>query len=123
MRNIRKYSLTFLLVVAGSLVSVWTYSTFFDKPEVVTITEKQPVKYASLPADSKAAMPDLTFAAESSVHAVVHIATQSYRGGGWSSGNPFFDEFFGLKEESATSTCNGIWFRSNYFGRWIHYYK
>ncbi len=108
MRNIRKYSLTFLLVVAGSLVSVWTYSTFFDKPEVVTITEKQPVKYASLPADSKAVMPDLTFAAESSVHAVVHIATQSYRGGGWSSGNPFFDEFFGLKGEQQPQLAMGF---------------
>ncbi len=108
MRNIRKYSLTFLLVVAGSLVSVWTYSTFFDKPEVVTITEKQPVKYANLPADSKAAMPDLTFAAESSVHAVVHIATQSYRGGGWSSGNPFFDEFFGLKENQQPQLAMGF---------------
>ena len=31
-------------------------------------------------------MPDLTFAAEKSIHAVVHIATQSVRNGQWSTG-------------------------------------
>lgn len=87
------------MVIAGAFVAVWAYSTFFDKPQVVTITEKQPVKYATLAADSDAALPDLTFAAEKSIHAVVHIATQSVRGGGWSSGNPFFDEFFGLRNQ------------------------
>ncbi|MFW6327257.1 MAG: Do family serine endopeptidase [Bacteroidota bacterium] len=99
MKKISKYSFTFLLVVAGAFTAVWTYSTFFDEPEIITVTEQQPVRYASLPSGSKAEMPDLTFAAESSVHAVVHIATQSFQGGGWSSGNPFFDEFFGLKED------------------------
>ena len=98
MKKISKYVFTFLLVVAGAFTAVLTYSTFFDEPEVITVTETQPVRYANLPAGSKAEMPDLTFAAENSVHSVVHIATQSYRGGGWSSGNPFFDEFFGLRE-------------------------
>lgn len=28
----------------------WAYSTFFDKPQVVTITEKQPLKYTTLAA-------------------------------------------------------------------------
>lgn len=108
MRKISKYTLTFLLVAAGAFAAVWTYSTFFDEPEVVTVTEKSPVKYASLPSDSNAALPDLTYAAESSVHAVVHIATQSYRGGGWSSGNPFFDEFFGLKRNQEPQIAMGF---------------
>jgi len=99
MNKIGKFSITFLMVIAGAFVAVWAYSTFFDKPQVVTITEKQPLKYATLAADSDAALPDLTFAAEKSIHAVVHIATQSVRGGGWSSGNPFFDEFFGLRNQ------------------------
>ncbi len=99
MKKISKYTFTFLLVMAGAFTAVWSYSTFFDEPKIITVTEQQPVRYAGLPAGSKAEMPDLTFAAENSVHAVVHIATQSYQGGGWSSGNPFFDEFFGLKED------------------------
>ncbi len=99
MKNIGKISVTFLLVIAGAFVAVWAYSTFFDKPEVVTVTQEQPIKYATLTGDGEAGLPDLTFAAEKSIHAVVHIATQSVRGGGWSSGNPFFDEFFGLRNQ------------------------
>lgn len=95
MKNIGKYSVTFLLVIAGAFVAVWAYSRFFDKPQIITVAETQHLKYANL--GSEVNLPDLTFAAEKSVHAVVHIATQSVRGGGWTTGNPFFDEFFGLR--------------------------
>ena len=95
MKNIGKYSFTFLLVVAGAFIAVWAYSRFFDKPQIVTVTETQHLKYAGL--GDEGGFPDLTFAAEKSVHAVVHIATQSVRGGGWTTGHPFFDEFFGLR--------------------------
>lgn len=108
MRKIGKITFTFLLVLAGAFLAVWAYSTFFDKPEVVTITEEHPMKYATLPADSEAVLPDLTFAAEKSIHAVVHIATQSVRGGGWSSGNPFFDEFFGLRRNQQPQLAQGF---------------
>ncbi|HRX13037.1 MAG TPA: trypsin-like peptidase domain-containing protein, partial [Draconibacterium sp.] len=99
MENFRKIGFTFLMIIAGAFVAVWAYSTFFEKQNVVTITEKQPMKYATLAADSDLQLPDLTFAAEKSIHSVVHIATQSVRGGGWTSGNPFFDEFFGLRNQ------------------------
>ncbi|PJF33521.1 MAG: deoxyribonuclease HsdR, partial [Phototrophicales bacterium] len=85
--------------MAGSLLSVWIYSAYFDKPEVVTIKEEQPIRYASLPDDAGQTLPDLTYAAEKSVHTVVHIATQSVQGGGWSTGNPFLDEFFGYRRQ------------------------
>jgi len=99
MNKLGKIGITFFMVVAGAFIAVWAYSTFFEKTQVVTITEKQPLKYATFSADSNVTLPDLTFAAEKSIHAVVHIATQSVRGGGWSSGNPFFDEFFGLRDQ------------------------
>jgi len=99
MNKLGKIGITFLMVIGGAFIAVWAYSTFFEKPQVVTITEKQPLKYATFSADSNVTLPDLTFAAEKSIHAVVHIATQSVRGGGWSSGNPFFDEFFGLRDQ------------------------
>lgn len=99
MKKLGRISLTFLLVIAGAFVAVWTYSTFFNETKVVTVKEEPAVKYANLPADSEQQLPDLTFAAEKSVHAVVHIATQSVRTGQWSSGNPFLDEFFGLRNQ------------------------
>lgn len=97
MKKFGRFTITFLLIIGGAFIAVWAYSTFFDKQEVVTVTEKQPMQYAALPADGSASLPDLTFAAENSIHAVVHIATQSVRGGGWSSGNPYLDDFFGLR--------------------------
>ncbi len=99
MKKLGRFTTTFLLVVAGAFVAVWTYSKFFDKPDVVTVKEEQPIKYASLSAPAKGTLPDLTFAAEKSIHAVVHIATQSIRGGNWSTGNPFYDQLFGMQHQ------------------------
>jgi Do/DeqQ family serine protease len=99
MKRVGRISLTFLLVIAGAFVGVWAYSTFFDKPQVVTVKEEQAARFVNLPADSEQQLPDLTFAAEKSIHSVVHIATKSVRTGQWSSGNPFLDEFFGLQRQ------------------------
>jgi len=98
MKKIGRISLTFLLVIVGAFVAVWTYSNFFDKPEVITVKDEQAARYIDYPADSQQQLPDLTFAAEKSIHTVVHIATQSVRTGQWSSGNPFLDEFFGFQK-------------------------
>lgn len=108
MKKFGKIGFTFLLVVAGAFVAVWAYSSFFSKPQVVTIKEEPKMRYASLPADGETVLPDLTFAAEKSIHSVVHIATQSIRGGGWSSGNPFFDEFFGLRRNQEPQLAQGF---------------
>lgn len=108
MKKFEKFTFTFLLVIAGAFVAVWTYSTFFDNPSVVTIKEEQPIKYATLPANGDMVLSDLTFAAEKSIHTVVHIATQSVRGGGWSSGNPFFDEFFGIQKQQQPQLAQGF---------------
>ncbi|AHW61192.1 Do/DeqQ family serine protease [Draconibacterium orientale] len=99
MKRVGRISLTFLLVIAGAFVGVWAYSTFFDKPQVVTVKEEQAARFVDYPADSEQQLPDLTFAAEKSIHSVVHIATKSVRTGQWSSGNPFLDEFFGLQRQ------------------------
>ncbi len=99
MKKVGKIGLSFLLILAGALAAVWIYSTYFDKPEVVTIKEEHPIKYAAFPDDGGQSLPDLTYAAEKSVHTVVHVATQSVRGGGWSTGNPFLDDFFGYRRQ------------------------
>ncbi|MDD4755687.1 MAG: trypsin-like peptidase domain-containing protein [Prolixibacteraceae bacterium] len=111
MKNIKKYTLMLLVIVASAFFAVWIFSNYFQKSEVITIAEQRPVNFVNLPANSQQQLPDLTFAAENSVHAVVHIATQSVRGDGWSSGNPFFDEFFGLRRQEpqlATGYGSGV---------------
>lgn len=99
MKKLGRISFTLLLVIAGAFVGVWAYSTFFDKPQVITIKEEQALKYAALPSGGEQATVDLTYAAENSVHSVVHIRTQSIQDGQWSSGNPFLDEFFGFRKQ------------------------
>lgn len=98
MKNIKNIALTFLLVVAGALLAVYAYTRFFEKPtKIITLQDTQQMRYANLPVSSEGNLPDLTYAAEIAVHAVVHIKTQSLRGG-WSSGNPLLD-FFGYRQE------------------------
>jgi Do/DeqQ family serine protease len=99
MNNIKKYTLTFLLLVASALLAVGIYSKYFQKTQVISVPEQRPLNFVNLPANSQQQLPDLTFAAQNSVHAVVHIATQSVRSNSWSSGNPFFDEFFGFNRQ------------------------
>jgi serine protease Do len=96
MKNVKRYALFLLLVIAGAFIAVVVYSRFFDKPQIITVRESKPVSYTSLPGNNTI-LPDLTVAAESSVNAVVHIMTESLRGG-WSSGNPLLD-FFGYRSE------------------------
>ncbi len=93
MKNLKKVSLTIFIALASAFVALWAYTNFFDKPEYVTIEQNQAMKYANLPSAPQGDAPDLTFAAERTVHAVVHVkvkteVTASYN-------NPFFEWFYG----------------------------
>lgn len=85
-----------MMLLAASLLAVFVYSNYFEKPQIVTVRETPAVRYTSFPGE-EGNLPDLTMAAENTVNAVVHIMTQSVRGG-WSSGNPWLD-FFGYRQE------------------------
>jgi serine protease Do len=108
MKKFGRFTFTFLLVVVGAFIAVWAYSTFFDQPNVVTIKEEAALKYAAISSDGQATQPDLTFAAEKALYTVVHISAQSIRGGGQSSGNPFFDELFGNREQQQPRMAQGF---------------
>ncbi len=96
MKNIKKYALLFLLVIAGVFLTLFVYTRFFEKPRIITVKESQPIQYTAYQG-GEGNLPDLTFAAESTVNAVVHIMTKTTMGG-WSSGNPILD-FFGYRQE------------------------
>lgn len=44
MKKIGKITFTLFLVVAGAFIAVWTYSTFFDKPHIITIKQNHLVQ-------------------------------------------------------------------------------
>src|SRR5512133_303585 len=84
---------TFLVALIGGFVALWAYTRYFDDPKTITVQQEQSMKYASLPTTYSGELPDLTFAAENSVHSVVHI--QVTQKGNYYAGNNIFDYFFG----------------------------
>jgi serine protease Do len=93
MKNLKTGLFTLLVALVGGFVALWAYTRYFDDPKVLTVQQEQSMRYASLPTSSTGELPDLTFAAESSVHAVVHIKV-TQKGGSYGSNN-IFDYFFG----------------------------
>jgi Do/DeqQ family serine protease len=92
MKNFKNGLFTLLVALVGGFIALWAYTRYFDTPKTVTVMQEQAMRYASLPT-STGDLPDLTFAAENSVHAVVHI--QVTQKGGYYSSNNIFDYFFG----------------------------
>jgi serine protease Do len=92
MKRFQNLIFAVILAVVGGFTSILVYTTYFEKPRVITVTEPKAVQYASY--NPQMTGPDLTYAAENSVKAVVNIQTQ-YKQNGYSSGNPIFDFFFG----------------------------
>ncbi|MBV5311900.1 MAG: Do family serine endopeptidase [Prolixibacteraceae bacterium] len=93
MNNFKKGLFTLLVALVGGFIALWAYTRYFDDPKIVTVQPDQAMRYASLPTSNSAPLPDLTFAAENSIHSVVHIKV-SQKGNYYSSNN-IFDYFFG----------------------------
>ena len=93
MKNLKNGLFTLLVALIGSFISLLVYSHYFDDPKIVAVPQDQSMRYASLPDTESGGLPDLTFAAENSVHSVVHIkVTQK---GGYYGSHDIFDYFFG----------------------------
>lgn len=93
MKNFKKGMFTLLVALIGGFIALWAYTRYFDDPKTITVQQDQSMKYASLPTTYSGELPDLTFAAENSVHSVVHI--QVTQNGSYYGGNNIFDYFFG----------------------------
>lgn len=93
MNNFKKGTFTLVVALLGGMIALWTYTQYFDDPKIVTVQQDQSLRYANIPESTPGSLPDLTYAAAKSVHAVVHI-TVTQKGGQEGSGN-IFDWFFG----------------------------
>lgn len=93
MTSFKKGLFTFLVALAGGFMALLVYTKYFNEPRTYTVQQNQAMRYASLPTSDTSELPDLTFAAENSVHAVVHIkVAQTVR---YNSQNPMYEWFFG----------------------------
>lgn len=94
MKNVKNLVLTLIIALLSASVTLWAYTKFIEKPEIIAVQDNPALRYASLPSAPQGEAPDLTFAAENSVHAVVHVKVVSkedvtvYN-------NPFYDWFYG----------------------------
>ena len=94
MKSFKQVILTVILVFCSAFIAVWAFNKYFYKPQVISLSEKPATQYTYMPSAPQGEVLDLTYAAEATVHAVVHVkvsATYTPR----ESGNPFFDFFYG----------------------------
>ncbi|MDR2928964.1 MAG: Do family serine endopeptidase [Cytophagaceae bacterium] len=93
--NTRKIVITFIVAVMGAIVGVFAYSKIV-RPNTqiveVPVNGNSSAQYTALPTSLQGGV-DLTFAAEKSIHTVVHVQTKGRTSA--SSYNPLLDFFFG----------------------------
>ncbi len=93
MKNFKNGLFTLLVALIGGFISLIVYTHYFNDPKIVTLPQDQSMRYASLPSSQSGELPDLTFAAENSVHSVVHIKV--IQKGSYYGSNDIFQYFFG----------------------------
>lgn len=95
MNKMKRIATTLLVAFAGAILAIIVYSKTI-KPTEVIVRETATVPATTVSNISpQGGLPDLTMAAEQSVHSVVHITTMVKREPYAGSGNPLLDFFFG----------------------------
>lgn len=89
----QKYLLSVLFAVIGGLIALFAYSLFVDTKSVVRFEEVKPAWFTSLPENHQVGELDFVFAAEKTVHAVVHVMSTTLRQ--QRPVNPFWEFFYG----------------------------
>ncbi len=94
--NGKKILGTIFTAILGGLIAVFVFSLFINEPEgltAVTPNDTPFVKFTNLPANYNADQFNFTYAAENTVHAVVHVKTLTERR--FYSRNPLYEWFYG----------------------------
>jgi Do/DeqQ family serine protease len=94
--NAKRFFGSMLLAIAGGIAAVLIYTAIEGRKPTYIVQETPGMQYVNLPTAEAVAATNFIEAAEAAVDAVVHVKTKSYRE---SSGNPFYDFFFGYRED------------------------
>ncbi len=101
--KLKSIIINFAIALIAAIIAVVAYARIAGPlTEVVTYREAQPTWFTSLPDDFEADMFDFTYAAEKTVHGVVHVKVTSMRRQQQFQQprqDPFFDWFFGPRPE------------------------
>ncbi len=87
----------FAIAFAAAILAIFLYTKFNIRANEALFAEKLPLHFTNMVSSSASQMqlPDLTLAAEKSVHAVVHIQVKMQRETPDTNENPFYEFFFG----------------------------
>ena len=94
------------MAVFGSLITLFIYTKYFDKPSSGVIYSNSPFENREMRAmltsfQMSDGQIDFTYAAEKAVHAVVHVTTRrTVSGGNMAENNPFYEWFFGERNRN-----------------------
>jgi serine protease Do len=94
--NAKRFFGSMLLAIAGGIAAVLIYTAIDQKEPTYIVQETPGMQYVNLPPAGTIAPTNFIVAAETAVDAVVHVKTKAYRE---SSGNPFYDLFFGYRDD------------------------
>ena len=98
--KIKNVLIQLIIAVISGLVAVFAYSKITGPAtEVITYRDNYPTYFTSLPDDFEADKFDFTYAAEKTVHGVVHVTTTTMRQMRQGGQDPFFDFFFGPRNQ------------------------
>jgi serine protease Do len=98
--KIKNVLIHLVIAVISGLVAVFAYSKITGPAtEVNTYRDNYPTYFTSLPDDFEADKFDFTYAAEKTVHGVVHVTTTTMRQRRQGGQDPLFDFFFGPRSQ------------------------
>ncbi|MDP4209974.1 MAG: Do family serine endopeptidase [Bacteroidota bacterium] len=84
-----------LIAAMGGFVALFAHTKLVDRPRIAVSAENPAASFAAFRGAPGNNPVDFTYAAEKSVHSVVHVKVTAMERGSSSSNNPFFDFFFG----------------------------
>lgn len=105
MEKIKKVISMFAVAFAGAVLAIFLYTKFDVQSQQIMVRETSPIHLASqvIPQNTQGQLPDLTLAAEKSVHGVVHIEVKMHQQMGDMEDNPLYDFFFGPGRPGGTN--------------------
>jgi len=87
-----------VIAILGGVIALFAYTSFFEqKQKYISAESYSPVRLAQLTNAFDSNKVDFTYAADKTIHAVVHVKVKSTQSDEYSSGNPFYDFFFGYR--------------------------
>jgi len=105
--NAKRFSGMFLMAVFGGLVALFAYTRFANHPKVAISAEQPQIgRLTQLSDGFDSNRVDFTYAAERTVHAVVHVKTTTMQNQGFS--NPIYEFFFGDRMDTKAQPVSGF---------------